>query len=68
MQPLEQMMNDSLFSKMAFLYVGSADFDTDFHRGDGKPTMSQWKCRMEPAMYSTILAVIVTLFLRMFIR
>jgi hypothetical protein len=25
------MMNDTLFLKMAFLYVGSADFDTDFH-------------------------------------
>jgi predicted enzyme related to lactoylglutathione lyase len=25
------MMNDHLFSKMAFLYVGSADFEADFH-------------------------------------
>jgi predicted enzyme related to lactoylglutathione lyase len=24
-------MNDRLFSKMAFLYVGSADFEADFH-------------------------------------
>jgi catechol 2,3-dioxygenase-like lactoylglutathione lyase family enzyme len=24
-------MNDSLFSKMAFLYVGSDDFEADFH-------------------------------------
>jgi predicted enzyme related to lactoylglutathione lyase len=24
-------MNDHIFSKMAFLYVGSADFDADFH-------------------------------------
>jgi predicted enzyme related to lactoylglutathione lyase len=31
MQPLEQMMDDSFFLRMAFLYVGSADFDTDFH-------------------------------------
>jgi predicted enzyme related to lactoylglutathione lyase len=30
MQPLGQMMNDRLFAKMAFLYVGSADFDADF--------------------------------------
>jgi predicted enzyme related to lactoylglutathione lyase len=25
------MMNNSLFSKMAFLYVGSTDFEADFH-------------------------------------